>query len=934
MTIALKKQLIFILTAFQLALISAAACASDAIPFSDKIVMGRLDNGLTYYIRRNDFPSDKVEFRLNVRSGSLNETDKELGIAHFVEHMAFNGTKNFPGNSVIKYMEDAGLVFGKDSNAYTSSENTNYQLTVPASDRVLLEKAFAVMRDWADGILFNEADIESEKGVIIEEWRMRSDLRKRISAQSRKYLLAGSLYPDRDPIGSVDIIKNADKALLEGYYKKWYTPGNMSVVVVGNIEPEKARELIERYFASMKKRDTPKKADSSVPLTEGVRVNVISDPEAKGVSASIVFFEKGERPSDFAGFKKLSLQEGTSAMLNNRMALKINEKKSGLLSFRSGVSQTNGGLRMSVFNASFQEGAFDESLREFVSEIERARRHGFYLNELKEFRDGNMTFLERAASPDFKYPSAKYAEGICEYDNFGGYLTEFSQDAELFKRFFDGVNLVSFNRAFADRVSSGSVLLTVTVPDKERKSINIDAASFEKLLADVSGAEIAAEKNDVKAVNLIKGDIKSGDLKSRVNIDNIDAVAAVYDNGVRLVVKRNGEEKNRFVMAARKKGGLSALGDEEARLFPVMVKAVSSSGFKDVSKRQLNAFMSGRQATLSLKASEYTFDFDGMGDTRDIESFFQLLHKYFTDAYIDPDVLSAVARGFENEIKIDGADRKKGFFRKIAPDMYNDAYRRTYLLAGDMTAATSERLMKIYKDCFSDPENFVFVFSADSDPGKIIELGAKYLGSLKPSGKKASVKSRGLEIRNGFAEGKGEVENKAEVSIFMDRRVKDDELGRYKIFPVRNALRIRLRQAVREEMSGVYSVNLILRYSDFPVTDFTGRISFTCDPERKEEILNKTVEVVNGFIKNGISAEELEAAKKAQKNAFESSARENKYWASAIAHDMLSGRKPLSVEELEKAAESQSVEDINKFIADTLKGYDSFTAVYGPEETE
>ena len=928
----LKHFMIYVAAAVQFALLSTSAYAEEKLPFSSKVMTGTLENGLTYYILKNDYPSDKVEFRLNVRSGSLNETEEERGIAHFVEHMAFNGTKNFPKNSVIKFMEDAGLIFGKDSNAYTYYNNTNYQLTIPAANGELIEKAFAVMRDWADGITFNEQDVIDERSVIVEEERMRSDFRQRIGRQSRQYLFAGSLYNEREPIGKTEVIKNADKALVEGYYKKWYTPSNMSVAVVGNIEPEKAKEFIEKYFSSMEKRQTPEKADTTIPFTDGIRVNVISDPEAKGLSATVTFFEKGDRPDNYEDFKEYTLQLSTAAMLNKRMSLKITEKQSNLLSFRSNVSQTNGGLRISSFYATFEDGTFDKSLAEMLSEIERTKRYGFTLTELKDFKTDRLTFLSRAADPEFNYPSEQYIDGICDFDTYGGYYTDFEQDKVLYERFFKDTNLTSFNRAFASKVSSSAVLLTVIVPEKDKDSIKIDVESFKKLLDDTAKANIVADKDESGNIKLIKEEIKPGEVKSSKQIEKIDATEVVFSNGVKLVVKKNTEEKNRFVMAGKKLGGLAVLNDEEARLVPVMVKAISSSGFKDVTRRQLSSYMSGRQAGVFLKITENTFDINGQGDTRDMEVFFRLLYKYFTAANISSDALSATIKSYENEIRNNLEDKKLQFNRDIAPKMYNENYRRLYLLEEDLKNAKASKLMEMYENAYSDPENFVFVISTDADIQEVIKLGAKYLGSLKAGGKKAFTKDRTIHIKQGVADGYGDVENRTEVNIYLDNSVKGDELTAYKMYPVRNALRIRLRETVREEIGGVYSISAILRYTDIPSSDFLGRISYTCDPARQEEILKKTFEIIDDYIKNGITAAELESAKKTQKNAFESSAKENKYWANSIASDMVFGKEILSLDEYYKIVDSYTLEETNALIVSTLKGYKSFVSSYGPEK--
>ena len=255
--------LAFIVSACAVKQKSTQTEAVEMLPFSKLTVTGKLDNGMNYYIIQNKMPVDKIELRLNVRSASLNETEEERGLAHFVEHMAFNGTKNFSGNELVRFLEEAGLSFGHHSNAYTSFGNTNYMLSVPAADKSLLEQSFVILRDWADGVTFDEDEIEKEKGVITEEWRTRNESWYRLSLKARNEMYAGSRYTEREPIGLMEVVAGANKKLLKGYYDRWYTAGNMSVVVAGNIEVEEAKALIEKHFNTVEKRTSPNQADDT-----------------------------------------------------------------------------------------------------------------------------------------------------------------------------------------------------------------------------------------------------------------------------------------------------------------------------------------------------------------------------------------------------------------------------------------------------------------------------------------------------------------------------------------------------------------------------------------------------------------------------------------------------------------------------------------------
>ncbi|MBQ3034296.1 MAG: insulinase family protein, partial [Deferribacterales bacterium] len=800
-------------------------------------------------------------------------------------------------------------------------------------DEVLVEKAFAIMRDWADGILFNEDDVINERGVIVEEERMRSNYKMRVLNQTIKFVLADSLYAERNPIGKTEIIKNADKALLEGFYKKWYTAGNMSIAVVGNIEPEKAVEFIKKYFSSMEKSETSNKVDKTVPIKEGVRVQVISDPEAKGLSATVTYLDKGSFPQTYDDYKLSLLQTGGSSMFNKRMSLKINEKKSSLLSFVSSISPFNDNLLLSSFTAEFQDGKFNESLKELVTEIERVRRHGFTADELKEHHKAKEVFFERASSADYKHSSAKYIGAICNYDTFGGYLMDFDQEKDLYEKFHKDTDLKDFNKAFDNIVSSSSVILTVVVPERDKDSIKIDAASFEKMLKDAKKAKIAPYEYHIGNVQLIKENIKAGTIKSKTPIEEINAVEVVYSNGVKVIIRRNNEEKNTFAMTAAKLGGLSSLNDEELLLFPVMVQGITSSGFKDVTERQLKSYLSAVQTKILLHGDREAFFFFGSGDTRDMEVFFSLLYKYFTSPEINKDTLSVILADVENTLKNNELDKKVQFKRETYPKIYQ-SYRRDYLLQEDLKKVQYDKLMALYEKCFADAENFTFVISTDKDVDEVIALGAKYLGSLKPLGKKVSLIDRGVAVKNGVAQGYGDVENKTEVSIYISKPVKGDNFTSYKMFIAEILLNIRLRNIIREEMSGVYSIYLMLDYNHVPFSNFKGRIQFVCDPARKDELLKKINEILEDFIENGITDKELEGAKKVYENYYDTLYKSNKGVATHISLIAATKEEFRSLDDINKIIYDITVKDVNATINHFLKNSNMFTWSYGPEKSD
>lgn len=925
----------FVIAAAGVCLLSPAAEAGvqERLPFSDKIIYGKLENGLQYYIRQNDLPLDKVEMRLNVRTGSLNETEAERGVAHFVEHMAFNGTRNFEGNDLIKFMEKVGLTFGQHTNAYTSSEVTNYQLSVPAERDELITDSFKIMRDWADGITFDEKEIESEKGVITEEWRMRNDVRSRIRNMAREYLLEGSLYPLRDPIGLMEVVESADKALLKGYYDKWYTPENMSVIVVGNIDPEKAEKLIKQNFTSLKAKKTPEKADTSVPFREGLRVRTITDPEATSVSLSYNLFSREGRVETYEHLKQNVLESGAMSMLNKRVSAKILEKKSELLSFRAGKSGMTDSLALTRFSVTTRPETIDSDISEMLTEIERVRRYGFNADELRDFITSQKTNIERAASPDYKYPSSKYADMIADYDTFGGHLTEFTQDKALLDRIFGETDIKDYNEAFNRLLLSNSRMVILTMPERDADKISVTEEKFLKIQSGAEKSEIKAEASRGILDKIIDKEPQGGVIKSREVFANVDGELITYGNGVRLFIKSNPVDKNRFMLTAKKPGGFSVMGDEEILYADFMQRALVSSGFQGISRRDLQTFLAGKRANAAPSVTGSTFDFGGGGDSEDMETMFQLIYKYLTAPDIDSNAFDALMKSTANSLESAEKDKKTVFFRDVAEKMLNDKYRRGHLLAADLPNITPEKLMKIYKAYFGDINNFIFVISGDADRDKTAELGRKYLGGLPAVNVNAAAVDRGVRLRDksGTAEGFGDVENRSTVMIRFDKDVEYTANGRYISSLLRRVMDQRMRENIRENMGGVYSISSAVSYSDYPETVFSGRVSFTCDPARRDEIVREAAGIINDIAENGVTLKELETAKNQQNVQYDAAGEDNRFWVNSLIFDFIRDEPVLSVAERKETVSGLSLEIVNAFAAEYMKDMRIFVASYNPE---
>lgn len=909
---------------------------AEKMPFAQNVLYGKLENGLQYYIMQNNFPADKVEMRLNVRSGSLNETEQERGLAHFVEHMAFNGTKHYKGNDLIKEMEAMGLSFGQHSNAYTSEDVTNYQLSFPVDNKEFMSKSFIIMRDWADGLLFDAEEIEKEKGVIIEEWRMRNDVRQRLRSQFRGFLLEGSKYPEREPIGLVEVIKKADAKLLRGYYDKWYVPENMSIVIVGNIDPKVMEKEIKDHFSSMASKKSPVHADKNIKVKNDLRFKIVSDPEAKSLNASYVLIKGNTVAATYEEAKKTILRAGAFSMLNKRVFAKINEKKSALVSFRGGVSQLTPNVSSVVFTVTSKPETLSSDIDLMLEEIETAKRYGFTQAQLNEFVTSTSTFLERAAQPDYKYPSTQYVSSILEYDNNGGYLTDFAQDKELFTRVFAETELKDYQNAFVEIIDTKDAVAYISVPERDRKSVKYGIKDFRKAVKNAQQKKIAEPEAEKVLKSLIKEEPVAGTVVKRVKLENLDAEELTLSNGIRFIIKYNPAEKDKFVLSASKKGGLWTYPDDKYLTLSVATQVASRSGFKGISARDLQLFNAGKQVQVSTAAGDNVFNLSGGGDSRDMETLFQLIHLTFTAADMDENAFQAWKKSTETQLLNQEKDKQTLFQREVSEDIYSENYRRGWLETSDLPKLNVKSLAEIYADAFSDAENFVFTISGDIDRAETEKLAAKYLGSLKPTGKKAEYNYKYRDIKTGHIvkEGFGDAEQRTSVGIYFDKDIKIRENGKYIIPLVRRILNTRLRETIREDMGGVYAVGARVGYYEFPEPNLSGSISFNCDPERRTEVIKAVMTEMKRFSDAGATEKELEQAKLQQITLYDTIKDENRFWASNINSDTLNGETTDTIEKRKEITLNLKLEEVNALIKDYLDGVRTYTSIYNPEKAQ
>ncbi len=906
------------------------------LAFSNKIITGKLENGLTYYVVKNKFPEKKIEFRLNVRTGSLNESEEERGVAHFVEHMAFNGIKHFKHNELISFMEEAGLTFGKHSNAYTSTNVTDYQLTIPSDRKDLVKKAYIIMADWAGGLLFNPDEINKEKGVIIEEWRMRKSAGSRMRTKFNKVLLENSRYPERDAIGKMHIIKNADKKLLKGYYDEWYTPENISVIVVGDVDIEETIKDIKTTFAPIKKKVAGKKEDDTIPYIEGLRVVSISDPEFTGLRCGFDFLWQDTKIATFNDFEKRVYKTTSLAMFRKRLGIKISEKKLPMLRAFAVVKDLVPGTDIGRFVFIPAKKQVRRGFEALFTEMERVKKFGFTSIELEQYKKEVLKSLKEKAMPEKRFESEDLAKEIVDYDIEPDYLLDPQTELELYEKIFATITIDKVNTAFSDILSSKSKIASVFMSESD-ESLAISRQEIEHLMRKSSLKSLRPYVFEKPREDFMDKAPKGGEIISSSRIASVGATVYTLSNNIKLIIKKNTFNPDEFFVKGMKKGGYSTLEGDDFRIALHTDEIINKSGFKNIKPREIPGLLAAKHVNISPFSSDYFVGFSGGGATADAKALFEMINLYFTQPNVDEKILENYKTGLRETLENNKINKKYNFMQDSMVAINNGNYRSTKLTAKDIELLEKDRVLNVYNKLFSGIDSYVFTISGDFDEKQIVKLASVYMGGITPKNIKSDYKDRNVRFKknetgkNIILSGAGEVENRATVKILFEKDAEFSLEDSLKIALLKRITATRMRVRLREEKGGVYSISEYLRLKSYPTPRFSKTIGFTCDPGRVFEIVDASNKIIKEIHDKGVRKEELDNAKKQMMTLIKTSYKNNKFWVSSLCSYSLFEWPLDKFMQKHRMINALTLKDINEvakkyFI--TNKGY---TLIFAPE---
>ncbi|MDE2796137.1 MAG: insulinase family protein [Gemmatimonadota bacterium] len=871
-----------------------APAMDDPIPPDPAVVTGTLDNGLTFFIHENAEPENRAELRLVVNAGSILEDEDQLGLAHFVEHMAFNGTENFEKQELVDYLESIGMRFGPDINAYTSFDETVYMLQVPMDDPEVLSTAFQILVDWAGGVRFDPEEVDKERGVVIEEWRGRRGGQARIQDQQIPFMLHDSRYAERLPIGDPEILRTAPAERLRDFYEDWYRPDLMAVVAVGDFDPAEIEATIRERFGVLENPADPRpRTEAEVPVDHGPLISISADPEMP-VNQVQVMYKRPTNPQgtvgDFRGARVRSLYTG---MLNRRMnELTLQADPPFLFggaSLSGGISRNMNSAQLS---ASVPDNGAQRGIEAVLTEAQRVARHGFTAGELDRQKTALRRTYESRLAEAANRSSGSLASRYINVFLRGNPYPSVEAEMVLLDAVLPGITLEEVNAVGQEWMQEQGRVILVAGPEKEG-NVAPTEEEMTAIFAAVAGKEIAPyEDADVEAP--LVAEVPSGSpVVSEESVDEVGVTIWELENGVRVVLKPTDFKDDEVLFSATSPGGTSLATDENFVDAEVATQAVGLGGIGEFDQIELQKKLTGKRARVSPTIGQLTEGITGQASPQDLETAFQLIYLNFTAPRKDEDAFAAFKVQM-SAVNL-GAMPQFVLLDTVSNTMSQGHPRAGGTIEEQMKALQESDLdvaLDFYRDRFADASDFTFFFVGAFDLEGIRPLVETWLGGLPNLGREETWVDLGIDPPAGVIEKvvhKG-VEPQSQTQILFTG---DGEYSLEEATTIRamaNILRIQLREVLREDLGGTYGVGVSGSLSYRPDEEYNISIQFGSDPERADELAAVVFEEIEKLKADGPDAETVAKVRETDRRSKETNLEQNGYWHSQLRTFEQAGR--------------------------------------------
>ena len=873
---------------------AATAPLTAPLPLDPEVTSGRFPNGLRYFIRVNKEPANRAELRLAVNAGSILEDDDQLGLAHVVEHMAFNGTRNFPKQELIRFLESTGMRFGPSINAFTSFDETVYMLQIPTDKADLLARAFLILEDWAHGVSFDPVEIDKERGVIIEEWRTRLGAGARIQEQQLPVILKGARYAERLPIGKPDSLKTFKHERLRQFYSDWYRPDLMTVVAVGDFDPVSVRQLIEKHFASITGPASPRERPSyGIPDTPGTSYAIATDAEMTSTTVGVINKLPMRDHVTVGGYRQDAVQRLFTGMFNARCSELAQKPDPPFVAGGASRGAMMRSREAASLNAMVKETGIARGLEAVLLEAHRVAKQGFTATEFDRQKREILRRLEQQLAERNKQPSSMLADRLVRHSLQQDPMPGIEIEYALAQRFLPEITLAEVNALAGAWLGESNRVVTVVAPKKDGLAIP-DQAALAGVIAASAVKEVAPYVDMPDNKPLLAPLPSPGRVVTSSANDAAGLTEWRLSNGVRVALKPTDYKQDEIVFRGYSLGGTSLASDADYIPASTATSAVGAGGVGAFSAIELRKLMAGKVASARVGFTDLTQNISGSASRKDLETMFQLIHLAFTQPRADPAIFGVLTGQMKTMLANQRAQPDFTFIEALNTIM-TQGHPRGRMPSADMVDEWNlDKSMAFYKARLADASGFTFVFVGSFDLDTMKPLVERYLASLPAAGRSEMWKDVGIRPPKGVIEKTVEkgVDQKSRVALVFTGPFEYAQMQRVAIRALASVLQTRLRETLREDLSGTYGANASASYNKSPVSQYTLQIGFTCNPARADELVKATFKEIEALKTAGPTEQQVADARAGLLRDLETNLRDNNYVMNQIYARYVDGEDP------------------------------------------
>ena len=868
------------------------------LPIDPAVRSGRLPNGLRYFLRYNARPEKRVSMRLAVNAGAIQEDANQRGLAHFLEHMAFNGTKNFKPGELVSFLESIGARFGPHVNASTSFDETIYMLDIPTDRPGYIEKGLLVLHDFADGISLLPEEVEKERGVVLEEWRGRLGAGSRLTDKQLPVIFQGSRYAERLPIGLPEILKTAPRERLVAFYEKWYRPDNMAVVVVGDIPVDQAEKLVRDTFGKIPAaKGTLATVDTSVPSHKETLINMSTDPEAQGWSVSLAFKGKAEHDATVRGYRKTLLEQLVSQMLTLRLRDIARRPNAPFLGAGAGTSNIGRTLELFEIEANVPEGQLTEGLGAIVQEAKRTQQYGFSNDELSRAKSALLAAYERAYRERDTAESSSYANEYVRHFLENEPIPGMEFEYRIASTYVPTVTAEEVAALAKEFITDENRVVLAVAPEK-KDTPPPSEETLRNTIARAAAAPVEPWKEATEGRALVEKDPTGGKVTARRTVPEIGATVLTLSNGVEVWLKPTDFKNDQILFSSYAPGGISLASEADFKSAGLASAMVGVGGLGGLNPVDLSKMLSGKIAQASPSIGEYTHGVSGSATPKDLETALQLNYLVHTAPNMTPDVLELLKRRLTGALQNRDQNPRAVFSEKVAQVNSSNHYSAKELTPADVPALNLETMRRFYNARFSNAADFTYFFVGAFSVDEITPLIEKWIGSLPSTGKKStSARDMGVRfptgvVKEGVNKGK-EPASQTALTFFSDPGF--DEFEMHRLRAAAGVLNIRLREILREEMGGTYGVGV--GFSNTPPLKGYGTtaVQFGSAPENVDKMVAATLKEIERLKTEGPSLDDVDKVKELERRDLETNTKQNSYWLGSMQTVHMYGWDPAGI---------------------------------------